>query len=504
MEVDYSSSNLKLKVNWFTHPFTIGSFILAMIIIGFAGGTVAYLGIAIIQIVLLFFHARYAPISGVLWLLGLSTVLGFFQRLSLYSAGQNANFDYIRFALEISVLLYAGKAFLGWKYIPKHNRWAKLIDLEVGAYLVWSSLYAFNVIYAPPLVTIYGWRWVCIPILMYFIGRIIGARNSNLHFVNKVLIILLLVQSLYGVFQAVVGFPFFEQPWIAQLSEREKAVGEVEGSMFIAGQPRIPALTEGHTSGGLLIPYLFLWVLFLPRQHLIKRFRRLQWLAVAASILFLAVANERSAVGMVLVGIGIAFFLRWRRKLGRPIFLFLFPALALLVLLLSQVDPTQIPWQQDTIVIRRLAELANPFRSGTLAGRLAVYWPQMWVKFLNNPFGYGLGTFHDTSANRIQLNPVGSSPHNMYIQIALEVGVIGLSIFMAWLVTYVRLLYKTYIIRFSAVKNSMILSAVTSLAAFLAIGFANQPIETFSLAVLFWFLIGITTSHLANYLAEMC
>ena len=171
-------------------------------------------------------------------------------------------------------------------------------------------------------------------------------------------------------------------------------------------------------------------------------------------------------------------------------------------LIVSQIDPSQIPWQQDTIVLRRLAELANPFKSGTLAGRFTVYWPQIWTKFLENPMGYGLGTFHDTTANRATGNAIGFSPHNMYIQIALETGLFGFLIFISLLGNYVSLLYKSYQRRQSYWRPPVGLSAFASFMAFLAIGFANQPIETFALALLFWFLVGLSTTFLTAQALE--
>lgn len=264
--------------------------------------------------------------------------------------------------------------------------------------------------------------------------------------------------------------------------------------MFIAGKARIPALTEGHTSGGFLIPVLFLWALFVPGRSLSKRWRIVQRAALVCGLLYLAFSNERSSLGMAAVGIAFVVFLHARRRLGISIFLISIPALVLLFLGMSRIDPSQIPWSEDTIVQRRLLELLNPLKSGTLAGRMTVYWPVYWGYFLDNPLGYGLGTFHSTSAT--QASQWGLSPHNMYLQVLLEIGVVGLVVFVAIWAAFFLKLYRAGRLRLPTPYKGPVYSAAAAYIAFAAIGMANQPIETFPLALHFWFLMGIVTTYL--------
>ena len=53
-----------------------------------------------------------------------------------------------------------------------------------------------------------------------------------------------------------------------------------------------------------------------------------------------------------------------------------------------------------------------------------------------------------------------------------------------------------------AVGKRLVLSAASSYVAFLAIGMANQPIETFPLALHFWFLMGLMTSYMARKILD--
>ncbi len=478
-------------------PLSVALFGLLFVAISLTTGRFAYLLIAIAILSINMLLVSYAFWSGILWILGVSTVIGFYQRLILYGSGQSPSFDYVRLVLELSILLYFILIVSSRRkhHSRTYNTRMKWLDVSVGIYFLLSTLQAFNLFYVEPLITIYGWRWVCIPILMYHVGRIAGAIPGMVDQINKYVIVLLLLQAGYGAYQSVVGYPAYEQPWIAQRAAMQ-TYAAVEDSMFIAGKARIPALMEGHTSSGFLIPVLFLWTWFLPERSLSKPWRTLRRLALICGLLFLVFSNERSAIGMVGVGIGIVIFLYARKKLGIGVVIAAIPVLASMVWLMSQIDPSQIAWSEDTIVLRRLLELLSPLKSGTFAGRMNVYWPVYWESFLANPLGYGLGTFHDTSATR--MSEWGRSPHNMYLQVLLETGVIGFLAFVTVFVIYFKYIYQFSRIRLGAFQRGLALGAAASYVAFLAIGMANQPIETFPLAIHFWFLMGLTTSYMAG------
>ena len=63
-----------LKVSWFTHPLTIIVFLGLLTVIGLTSGALGYLAIAIAQLFVLILLWRYAPLSGVLWLLSFATM----------------------------------------------------------------------------------------------------------------------------------------------------------------------------------------------------------------------------------------------------------------------------------------------------------------------------------------------------------------------------------------------------------------------------------------------
>jgi O-antigen ligase len=89
-------------------------------------------------------------------------------------------------------------------------------------------------------------------------------------------------------------------------------------------------------------------------------------------------------------------------------------------------------------------ELANPSKAVTVQGRVSEIWPIAWERFVSNPFGYGLGSFHTTRLNALMGYDFFIPPHNMYFQIALETGVIGLLCFLILIWYYFWNTIKAY------------------------------------------------------------
>jgi O-antigen ligase len=433
-----------------------------------------------------------APVYGVLLLLALSTTTGFFNRLALFISGEPAPLDFIRAALEIVVLFMTIYAF-NCRLAVNHRK-TRLIDNLVYAYFIICTIYTFNILYAPPLVTIWGWRWVVVPIMLYFVGRCIGYSRKNIARFYQMLSLLLLILSSYAVYQAAVGLPGFEKAWFAQLPGADRAASIIEGSIFLAGRPRLPSMTEGYVTFTILAGYFFLMVLLSPRRSLPGMFSIIQKLALLMTGLYLFLTLERSAIAMIAVGITVVIGLHLRLRVRKL-------SLVIIILLggigftvLRHINTSQIPGTINTIALRRLIELANPLKASTVQGRAVDVWPRAWQRFRENPFGYGLGTFHMTSQNQRLGYTFFFAPHNNYFLILLETGVVGLLIFLLLILRYIRFLLQA--INTNANKI-MIKGAIASLSGILAVGFFNIPIDP-PVAYFFWFTMGLFVTFLGQ------
>jgi O-antigen ligase len=436
---------------------------------------------------LLIFLTTYliSPISGILLVMVLCTMTGFLDRVSLYLAGEPAPMDFIRASIEIAVLIITIQAFLRRKSAIR-NMVTRKIDYLVWAYLIFSTLQTLNIFSSNLVVTIWGWRWECIPLLMYFVGRNLGNSTITVNRYFKMLISLTVILAAYAVYQAAVGLPGFERLWLSQLPLADQMDMIAEGSFFISGKVRIPSMTVGHSYYTFLAGYLFLWVFFAPRASLNRTYQFLKLLGLSLTGLYLLASLERSAVGIIAIGIAVFVWLRLRRKIG-ILSLVLVGLLFVGLLIVNSLLHTRTT---SSVTERRLLELTNPFRAATVNWRAATVWPRVLQSLTNNPLGYGMGTFQQTSVNLGRL-PFG--PHNNFFRIALETGIIGLGLYLFIWGRYILLLLKAYQLN---INRSLVICSLASLLPILAVAIFNNPIEN-PLSLFLWFSTGLTVSQVA-------
>lgn len=442
------------------------------------------------HLLVLFYLLIRRPISGIFTLLILSTTTGFFSRLALYLSKAEAPFDFVRFAIEIGVIAYATLSLLRQnkhKHIPHTG-----IDLLVWANLIFCTLCMFNFSLAGPQVTLWGWRWTCLPMLLYFVGRAIPYSEVYAKRFNQMFIVLILLQSTYAIIQTI-GLPPYDRYWLnLYLQQGSQTRSMIEDGVYIAGRLRYPSLAVGHTYFSYILAVAFLWVLLTPAKSL--KYPYLKYAALLSATICIIVTAERVAIGMIAIGIGVAIAMQMRRQLGR--WLFLFSSIIILcgLLALSTIDTQSIPKTENTVVFVRILELVNPLKAETVRWRLESVWPMAIQRIIENPLGYGLGTYETIRSNQEQFDAgIGYyfPPHNTYLQHALETGVIGLLLYLWLMFAYYKRLLRLYIkYRYKFIVNAL---ALTFPVLLLGLFDPVQPPLTF----FFWFAMGFTMNRIS-------
>ena len=161
----------------------------------------------------------------------------------------------------------------------------------------------------------------------------------------------------------------------------------------------------------------------------------------------------------------------------------------------SQIDSQRIPKTEGNIVVVRTLELLNPLQAETVRWRLQSVWPEALERVWANPFGYGLGSYQTTRDNQVEVDS-GTGfyfpPHNAYLQLTLETGVIG-----GLLYVLLLLCYGWYLVRVAVRHGSpYVARALAVLLAVSALGMFN-PVQP-PLTLFFWFSMGLTVSCLAR------
>lgn len=226
-------------------------------------------------------------------------------------------------------------------------------------------------------------------------------------------------------------------------------------------------------------------------------------LAVLLSLSLLLTYSRGAWVGLGAALIPALFYGLLRLKLRvRLIWAAVSLALALLVLFL--------PLVRDNV-----GSIARtPFRSGlTLSERISApkgikirlrLWQEALIIIKEHPLvGSGLNTYAKIAPKYKKNAPTGAYSHNSFLQMAAEIGIIGLAVFVALLVVFFNVIWNGLIRR----KNMLTLGLTTAVLAFLIHAVFDSHLYALQLAALFWFVFGLSvavTNFINNAAGEPC
>ncbi len=129
-----------------------------------------------------------------------------------------------------------------------------------------------------------------------------------------------------------------------------------------------------------------------------------------------------------------------------------------------------------------------------------IIWKTGWKMFTDRPvFGHGLGTFMNVFSG---YKPKSYSEivyaHNCYLQMAAEIGITGLLIFLWFLFA----LFKSAVFRAARTEDKFLKAALTGITAgilgYLAHSFFDTNLFSLSLAVLFWSMAGLAAANIES------
>lgn len=188
----------------------------------------------------------------------------------------------------------------------------------------------------------------------------------------------------------------------------------------------------------------------------------------------LAVSGSRGALLAVAAGILFVLFFTFRKKIIRVI---------LIVLFLIGVITT-------VYAFRPIPNALN--RAGQSSNIRALVWQVSWEMVKEKPIlGYGLANFQNAFTQRMDgvpnfneyISPMARYPHNLYLALWLETGIIGLISLMG-LIGLIFLVFRQN-------KNYVTIAVAAAVFTILIYGFVDTPFFKNDLAILFWTLIAL-------------
>lgn len=136
-------------------------------------------------------------------------------------------------------------------------------------------------------------------------------------------------------------------------------------------------------------------------------------------------------------------------------------------------------------------------------------WQGGWQMFTDSPLlGQGLGTYmHNFQRFRPKGYPSDwliSYPHNCYLQMAAEIGVFGLLVFI-WMMGVVLIYAARLLLKQKAETflSMILLGLSVGLVAYLIHSFFDTNLYSLNLAVLFWVILGLIVST-AKIIEKQC
>jgi len=232
-----------------------------------------------------------------------------------------------------------------------------------------------------------GALFVLVPVAWFYFGQTI--KSSFVETVFKVIVVVGILTSLYGVYQLAFGFPSYEQYWIDNTEfYKSISVGKVERALATYSS----AEEWGrYIEVGALIAFGF-------AAGTANLFRRAGWFLAGLTLtVMLLLTGQRTAMFGLILGVVILLLMgarTWRAAVGR-VLLVLAPALLIAVLVKAPTDDDLLDHSEDDRAGALLSHTAKgtlrPTEEGSLQERLK-NWTYLATDVIPyRPLGLGLG-----------------------------------------------------------------------------------------------------------------
>ncbi len=216
-------------------------------------------------------------------------------------------------------------------------------------------------------------------------------------------------------------------------------------------------------------------------------FKKFKYATLIFLLMLFATYSRGSILGFVLSSIVMYFLYKRNLLLDKIFFIFLFIGTIFITLYFYQPD-------RDYVDIHNVLSLYIDSNVGTKMAnviiRVAYLWPKALHMFLESPIiGNGFGSFDDYGIGIGNIHS-DSHAHNTFFHFLAELGIIGFSIFMIFVLS-LRSFWKKYRTKYRLIADIAYFSFLTVLFA----SFTEHRLTTPSSMIVVSIFIGIFISH---------
>ena len=343
----------------------------------------------------------------------------------------------------------------------------------------------FNPLQGGLFVGLTGGLFYLVPMAWFYFGQ-----TANREFLPKILrmiVVLGIVTSLYGVYQMIFGYPFFELYWI-QNTDLYSSI-----AVFNAQRP-LATFSNAEEWGRFLLLGIIISVGFgLSRS---EGNRRVLWFTAAAFLcLMLVLSGQRTSIFGVLAGV-VILFLTGAKSFGGAvarILLILLPVILFAVLIKPPGEEDGYDLDESDRVGAMISHTTkgtvNPTGEGSLYARFQTWATLVTVVLPSNPLGNGLGS-ESLAANREDGNNKRAID-NYFLSLAVSAGIPALLIVLL-------IVFRAFFYSYRGWRNSVPNSREADLwrivmalmSSYILNNFFGTSFLIYSVAPVGWLLIG--------------
>lgn len=353
-------------------------------------------------------------------------------------------------------------------------------------------LQVFNPLQGGLYVGLVGGLYFLVPMAWFYFGRAAGGD-----FVPKILrliVVLGIVTSLYGVYQLIFGYPFFEQIWIDNTDKYSSI------SVYDVQRPLATFSNSEEWGRYVQIGCIVSAGLFFARSEGNKR---ILWLSAAAILMgMLAITGQRTSIFGLLLGLAIL-FITGTREFGGIVkrSLLLLAPFILFAALVNPLTDDEAGGDDkfDAMMTHTSRGLRNPANEGSLHARLETWTEVVTERLPANPIGTGLGTITLASTRDQKDDDNDRAIDNHFFILALSAGVIA-ALLLFWI------LWRALVFCYRGWQNSEPHSVQADLwrimfalsATFILNNFFGTSFTIYSVAPVGWLVVGWISAHYAE------
>ena len=359
---------------------------------------------------------------------------------------------------------------------PRRKIMHNQLDIFVAIFLFWIILETFNP-RSMIIIGLGGFHVYAIPLLLFFHAKSALRSSQDLSRSVHLIVFTVAVSAIYGFYQAIFGLTDFE---VKCLTSPIYTVDKLD-SITYSGIVRIFSTFTSHKEFGFALAVSIMFLLLAPIR--INPAVRIAGTLLLITALLLTL--HRASMLALGAGLFIYFICKMRAKIVFTFSVFL-----------ALISPVLVP-VLGVFIIQLKLQSGIPFlsallRTGSFGGRIRGFQRAgELVHQLVDPIGHGVGSIRVGKRMLGTYQPL-EVPHNGYLEMLWEIGIIGTLIFITIVIIYWYLVIK---VMNSGISDKMrtyqcIASGVV-FGILLTHGIINSFTQMYHTSVYFWVCMGI-------------